>query len=379
MSNRSASAVACLSVALSLVTLPGCSTKAPQQTAVMQSVGDLGMTGRRIRIGATNLLNVNMSTVEVAADSIISATGDPGVQYNALVWKANAIPAYQRAMFHPDPLVSLVDGWTLTVQMREYFDEGGGGDLFGPQQPLAVRTSLRLEAATDSAVAARLEPEVYGRLRRFVYAWAEQHPLDNPLFLRRSIVEAVADVLGAERLGGMSTLGSMAEMAQDAQQMALVFASHMPKEIRWQSELLIASLTDSLRFNSLLTAIEHMEVIEETTRFLRETPGLLASERAAVFREISEERLEMLREIDRQRLMTLQELMTWARAEREAMLAEMAGMVAREREAVFADVDAITRGVVDHIFLRLVQVGAALVVVAFVGLWLLGRARSRAA
>ncbi|MGD8868636.1 MAG: hypothetical protein PVI01_13445, partial [Gemmatimonadales bacterium] len=168
MSNRSVSAAACLSVALALVTLPGCSTKAPQQTAVMQSVGDLGMTGRRIRIGATNLLNVNMSMIELTADSIISATRDPEVQYNALVWKANAIPAYQRAMFHPDPLVSLVDGWTLTVQMREYFDEGGGGDLFGPQQPLAVTISQRLEAATDSAVAARLEPEVYGRLRRFV-------------------------------------------------------------------------------------------------------------------------------------------------------------------------------------------------------------------
>ena len=378
MSNRSVSAAACLSVAFSLVTLPGCSTKAPEQTAVMQSVGDLGVTGRRIRVGATNLLNVYMSMVEVSADSIIAATTDPGVQYNALVWKANAIPAYQRSMFHPDPLISFVDGWTLTVQMRQYFETGDGGDLFGPQQPFAVRTSKRLEAATDSAVAARLEPEVYSRLRRFVYAWSEQHPLDNPLFLRRSVAEVVADVLGEERLGGMSTLGSMAEMAQDAQQMALVFAGHMPKEIRWQSELLIASLTDSLRFNSLLTAIEHMEVIEETTRFLRETPGLLASERAAVFREISEERLEMLQEIDRQRLTTLQELMAWARAEREAMLAEMAGMVAREREAVFADVDAITRGVVDHIFLRLVQVGAALVVVAFVGLWLLGRARSRA-
>jgi len=366
-----------LPLGLALSTLPGCSTKAPEQTAVMQSVGDLGVTGRRIRVGATNLLNVSTSMVELTADSIIDATTDPGVQYNALVWKANAIPAYQRAMFHPDPLVSFVDGWTLTVQMREYFEAGGGRELFGPQQPFAVRASQRLEAATDSAVAARMESEVYGRLRRFVYAWSEQHPLDNQLFLRRSVAEVVADVLGAERLGGMSTLGSMAEMAQDAQQMALVFASHMPKEVRWQSELLIASLTDSLRFNSLLAAIEQMEVMQETTRFLRETPNLIASERAAAFREINEERLETLREIDRQRLTTLQEVTAWASSEREAMLAEMARMVAGEREAVFTDVEAITRGVVDHIFLRLVQVGAVVVVLAFVGLWLFGRSRTR--
>lgn len=377
MSNRVVTVAVYLSVSLSLASVLGCSTKAPQQTAVMRSVGDLGMTGRRIRVGATNLLNVYMSTVEVAADSIISATADPGVQYNALVWKANAIPAYQTAMFHPDPLISFVDGWTLTVQMREYFEAGGGADLFGPQQPLAVLTSQRLEAATDSAVSARLEPAVYDRLRSFVYAWAEQHPLDNPLFLRRSVAEVVADVLGAERLGGMSTLGSMAEMAQDAQQMALVFAGYMPKEVRWQSELLIASLTDSLRFNSLLAAIEQMEVMQETARFLRETPELVTRERAAVFREINTERMETLREIDRQRLATLQEMMTWARSEREAMLAEMVRVVASEREAVLADVDEITRGVVDHIFLRLVQVGAAVVVLAFVGLLLLGRRRAR--
>jgi hypothetical protein len=342
----------------------------------MQSIGDLGVTGRRLRVGATNLLNNYMIYVEVTADSISAATTDPGVQYNALVWKTNAIPAFQRAMFHPDPLVSFIDGWTLSVQMREYFDTGDGRELFGPQQALALATARELEFATDSAVATKLEPAVHDRLRSFVYSWAEQHPLDNPLFLRRSVAEAAADVLGAERLGGMSTLGSMAEMAQDAQQMALVFASYMPKEVRWQSELLIASLTDSLRFNALLAAIDRMEVMEETSRFLREAPGLMASERAAVFREIDDERLALLQELDRQRLTTLQEIMAWARVEREAMLGEMAAMVASEREAVFTDVEAMARGIVDHIFLRIAQIGAVCVVLVLVGLWLLGRRRA---
>jgi hypothetical protein len=376
MGNRISATAVYLPVALALASLPGCSTKAPEQTAVMQSVGDLGVTGRRIRVGATNLLNSYMSIVEVTADSIIAETTDPGVWYNALVWKANAIPAFQRAMFHPDPLVSFVDGWTLSVQMREYFEAGGGREMFGPQQSFAVTSSRRLEVATDSAVSARLGPEVHGRLRRFVYDWAEQNPLDNPLFLRRSVSEAAADVLGAERLGGLGTLGSMAQMAQDAQQMALVFAGYMPKEVRWQSELLIASLTDSLRLNSLLAAVENMEVLVETTRFLREAPDLITRERTAAFDEISEERLAVLGELDRARLHTLQEIMAWARSEREIALAEMARMVASEREAVFADVDAITRGVVDHIFLRLVQVGGVLALLILVGLWLFGRARA---
>lgn len=379
MLNRISATEFCLPVALALAFLSGCSAKAPEQTAVMQSVGDLGVTGRRLRVGATNLLNSYMSIVEVTADSIIAETTDPGVQYNALVWKANAIPAFQRAMFHPDPLVSFVDGWTLSVQMREYFEAGSGRDLFGPQQPFAVTNTRRLEVATDSAVSARLGQQVHDRLRRFVYAWAEQHPLDNPLFLRRSVAEAAAEVLGAERLGGLSTLGSMAEMAQDAQQMALVFAGYMPKEVRWQSELLVASLTDSLRFNSLLASVENMEVLMETARFLREAPDLIARERTAAFDEISEERLAVLSEIDRERVQTLQEMMAWARSEREVAMEEMARIIASEREAVFADVDTITRGIVDHIILRLVQVGAVLAVLMLVGLWLFGRARASSA
>ena len=161
-------------------------------------------------------------------------------------------------------------------------------------------------------------------------------------------------------------------MAQDFQQMALVYAGQIPKEVRWQSELLIASLADSLRFHSFLAAIDDMEVMVETTRFLREAPSTLTEEREAVFREIQEERIQMLREIDRQRMVTLQEILAWARLEREAMLEEMAGIVAEEGE----DLGEIARRVVDHVFLRLLQVGAVLVLLAFVGFWALGRTRT---
>ncbi|MGW8267179.1 MAG: hypothetical protein ACWGSQ_12495, partial [Longimicrobiales bacterium] len=324
MLNRIGASVICLSIAVFPAFLTGCSTLAPQQATVIEEVGDIDMSRHRIRVAATNALYGYMSSVELTADSIIGATSDPGVKYNALVWKANAIPAYQQAMFHPDPLISFADGWAMTVQMREYFEVGNGRELFGPQQRFAVSSSRQMETATDEAVRANLEPEEHDRLRRFVYDWAARHPLDNPLFLRRSVTEAAAEELGAERLGGAGAVGSMAEMAQDFQQMALVYAGQIPKQVRWQSELLIASLADSLRFHSFLAAIDDMEVMVETTRFLREAPSILTAEREAVFREIQEERIQMLREIDRQRMVTLQEILAWARLEREAMLEEMA-------------------------------------------------------
>jgi hypothetical protein len=369
--NRIGTSAFYLPMALSLPLLSGCRTMAPQQATVIEEVGDVDVSRQRLRVAAMNSMYLYMSSVELTADSIIGTATDPDVRRNALAWKTNAIPAIQRAMLYPDPLVAFVDGWAMTVQMREYFEEGNGRGLFGPEQPHAVSSSRRMEMATDTAVAARLQPEVYDRLRRFVYDWAAEYPLDNPLFLRRSLTEAVAEELGEVRAGGLGTVGSMAEMAQDFQQMAQVYAGYMPKEILWQSELLIASLTDSLRFDTLLAAIDRMAVMEATTSFLRETPALLAEEREAVFREVQEERIEMLREIDRQRLMTLQEILAWARVEREAMLEEMASIVGNEGEAL----GEITRAVVDHVFLRLLQVGAVLVLLALLGFWVIRRAR----
>jgi DNA-binding LacI/PurR family transcriptional regulator len=105
-------------------------------------------------------------------------------------------------------------------------------------------------------------------------------------------------------------------------------------------------------------------------------PDIIAEERAAVFREINGERAIILSDIDRQRIATLQEITAWANSEREIMFEEMARMVAEEREAVFADADDIALAVVDHIFLRLVQIGAVVAVLALVGVWLLRRGRT---
>ncbi|MGW8265429.1 MAG: hypothetical protein ACWGSQ_03625, partial [Longimicrobiales bacterium] len=46
-------------------------------------------------------------------------------------------------------------------------------------------------------------------------------------------------------------------------------------------------------------------------------------------------------------------------------------LVGKEGEAL----GEIARGVVDHIFLRVLQVGAVLVLLTFLGVWILGRAR----
>lgn len=369
---------------LALLTAGCVSTKAPEQTAVMEQLG-VEVTAQRLRVSVHTSSNWFMSSVEIMADSIMRlAVADPVVRHNALKWKTNGIPAIQRAVYQADPFISYMDGWTLLVQMRQYYQTGGGQDDFGPYQGLAVDRLLLLEDMTIEAVnEMRTHGERRGRAEAFVYQWADAHPITNNLFQRRSVSEYVADMLGEKQGGGFSSIGTMTEMAGDAQQMAVVMSSYLPKQAAWQTELLIAELMDSLRVAGTLSAIDDMEVARATAAFMRTTPELIASERAAVFLEIAEERYDILSDIERQRIATLAELTALVTAEREAILRQMAAMIAAERAALMEGtaeltVDAFreTRALVNHLMLIITILGAALVVVLFFGVPVMARRMS---
>ncbi len=345
------------------------STKAPETTGTMDAFG-VDDNARRVRLAAQNLANLYMSTVELTADSIRKLSRDPAVQYAALEWKANAIPAFQRAMYQADPLVSFIDGWTLIVQMRQYYDTGTGRTRFGPYQDIAVNGILTVETKIDSTLRANRDPAVYERFHQFVYSWADAHPL-NDLYLRQSVGEFALTQLSEDRPEGFGQLGTLTEFATDAQQMSLMLATYIPKEVRWQSELLIGSLADTTRLSPVLAAVDSMAVLQAITRLLEQTPGLIADERAALFREISRERLAILENLEGQRIATLEAAVDLINSEREGTMLEIAAMIASERGAITEAIDGTraalmteTRGVIDHIVWRVIQVGFVFLLIA---------------
>ena len=361
---------ALLSLMVALLAQSACmSTKAPEKTATMEAYG-IRQSSRVVRLSAQNLANPYMSTVELAADSIIRISGDPAVRYAALDWKANAIPAFQRAMYQTDPFVSYVDGWTLIVQMRQYYDTGAGRYRFGPYQDIAVDGIRAVETRIDSSVSVHQDSALHQKLNGFVYNWADSHPL-NDLYLRQSVGEFVIRHMGDDRPEGLAQLGTLTEMAIDAQQMSLMLATYIPKEVRWQSELLIGSLADTTRLSPVLAAVDSMAVLRAITELLERTPGLIADERAALFREISRERLAILENLEGQRIATLEAAVDLINSEREGTMREVAAMVASERGAITEAIDGTraalmteTRGVIDHIVWRVIQVGFVFLLIA---------------
>jgi hypothetical protein len=153
--------------------------------------------------------------------------------------------------------------------------------------------------------------------------------------------------------------------------MSLMLATYIPKEVRWQSELLIGSLADTTRLSPVLAAVDSMAVLQALTELLEQTPGLIAEERAALFREVSRERLAILENLERQRIATLQTAVDLINSERQNTVREVSAMIASERSAI---TDAIadskvaimdgSRGVIDHIVWRVVQVGAIFLLIA---------------
>jgi len=361
-----------------LPVLSACSTKAPTESAVQSSIGMTSLSARRVRIASDHSGSGFMWTVEISADSIILATEDPVVGRNALVWKANAIPALQTATHHPDPLVSFMDGWTLMVMMEEYFETGRGRDLFGEQQPIAVNAMRNAVQRVEANVRRTLEGRgEYQPFYDFVHDWAADNPLNNDLFLHRSVAISAADILGEQQMGGLSSLGTMEEMALDAQTMARSYLAYTFKTVLWQTELMIESMMDTTLITPLLDSVDRMAVISAATHLLESTPDMIASERALILTEM-ERMLEA--SLDR----------TFARVsgERAVIMAEVEAMIAREREIIFEELGAMTPeimdqvgeeaiSIVDHVLLRLAIGIVVLLVLLGLGLMIL-RPRGRA-
>lgn len=326
-------------------------------------MGSVALPSRRVRVGADHTATAFMNAVEITADSIMVATDDPEVRTQALAWKANAIPALQTVTHHPDPLVSFVDGWTLMVMMENYFATGRGRDIFGPQQPIAVDAMRAVNARVEDDVRRILEGRGdYQFFHDFVQRWAADHPLENDLYLHRSVGVAAADILGDERLGGLSSLGSMEEMALDAQTMARSYLAYAFKTILWQTELLVISMMDTTLISPLLSSVDRMAVTEAATRLMEATPGMVASERALI-----------LAETERMLDASLDRTFAMVREERGLIMADVAAMIAAEREAIFAEMRAMTPeimdqvrvdavSIVDHVLWRLAIAGIVLLV-----------------
>jgi hypothetical protein len=357
-----------VALTISAACLPKVQTESPL-TATYENVS---VTTAELRIQVLELTRQVSRLIETAADSIRNETDEPDVRRHALEWKAYSIPSVHEAGLQPDPLVALADIWALGEQMARYFRDGAGRDRLGPFQLTAITTSERIvQAARRLAQGTSYTGDV-PRGDSIIQEWADQHPLDNHIYARESIVTYWAEFARGGTAGIAEVVGGLELSVGEVTDRLALHNEYLVKQLRWSLELMADGMLERRDIDSVLTTV--MTALDKVEALADSAPELLHSELGRVLATIREERLAVLADVDRQRMATLSDLMTERDTILQALTAERTAAIAELDSVLVQSVLLLSEDLVDRLFWRLVQLVAVLLLAAgvagvFVMVW----------
>ena len=347
----------------------GCaSTAAPRRSKLQEQIGKGTMSATELRMRVDEAADRLGGMLEYAADQIRSKSSDPAVRRRALLWKADGVPALYAAAFRPDPLAGGFDLWVLLVQMELYFTEGAGKTAFGAEQPIAV-AAVREMRASGEQTAALISgtPEQLARHRADVEAFARAHPIETSFSARASATAELAKFFDQQDLGTFAIVGQAGNTLEDLSLRFNSYSTLLPKEIRWQGELLAGEVIGRENLRATLDDIDEIgKFARRADAVLADVPGTVRSASGPIGELVDAQRKELLAAIDLERA-TVTAFVTAERqaatdAIREERKAAFEGL-AKERAAALLEIDAISKrsvdaaaerahGVVDYVFWR---------------------------
>ena len=347
------------------------------------------MSAAQLRQHLDELTYIYSSTIEQAADQVIAATPDRRVRQHALLWKINAIPAAQRAIFGPDPAVALIDAMAFSMQMAAYFESGRGRNDLGPSYIIALNAARRMESeAVGLAQRLKADGDI-SRLRNELRSWVAQNPVAPDFVHRPTVIPEMSSMFPEKPLGTLNMVGNLALSVDDITHQLSANLNLLPKQARWQAELLLTAMPGEAGISSGLASLTGLtSELEQVVHVVTQAPDLVAREREALLAALAQERtialetvrlerLALLADIDQQREETLDHLVR----ERVAVMENLQALVTAERRAVLEAVEQMRKDlleeaeaagdrmvakamaqsklVIDHGMLRLAQLGAA--------------------
>ena len=266
------------------------------------------MSAADLRARVNDLADRLAGALERTADRISAEARDPEVRRRALAFKADAIPAVYTAAYRADPLVAAVDTWGLAFQVREYLENGAGRDAFGAQHPLARAEARDLLAAADASVRGMAASQkVFDAARVKVQSWTAKHPIERAISSRSSVAPVLAEWRSEDR-DAFFAVGEVTDTIQNISERLNTYAAQMPRQLRWQAELLIAELADEHDVPGLLgaagqavreaVAAERRAVLEDVNGQRQQTLDYLTAERVAALAALRQERIEALAAVE---------------------------------------------------------------------------------
>jgi hypothetical protein len=320
---------------------------ARRQTDIMEQSRKVSVSAAVLRARVNDLVERFAGRIELTADRISAEANDDALRRRALILKVDAIPAVYTAGFRADPLAAAVDVWGFAFQFSQYMETGAGQYAFGPKQPLVQECARDLLADADAVIKAiAIRPEHFDQARARVAGWAMTHPVEYAFSSRASGSALVVELRSDDR-DVFLDVGAVSDVIENLSERLNTYAAQLPKQARWQAEILITGMTGVLGVEGALGDVHDVgTAARRATDLLSEVPGLLGAERDI----LAVERRAILADVNSQRGQTL-EYMT---AERFAILAAareeriaLVSALRQERIETLIEVDAIKTRAVD--------------------------------
>ena len=315
-----------------------CSAVPEQQGLLEAEIPDAKVSSRNLRAMVSEYVPSYAHKIEATADKILAGSEDPSMRRNALLWKINAISAGFGAASRPDPLASYFDLWVLTRQMRHLF-ELAEQPQFGPWQADAIATCQQLDVRLVE-INNKLDSHLTF-VESFVEETAREHPMSDLYFDRTPLATENIEKIHRPKHDVLHVVASMQDDVKDMQRLSALYAEYLPKQARWQAELLALDMHKS-------------PVVESTLADLTVASSAmhqLAASASKMQKNLDHQLAAMPQLVDTQRQLATQDLiqmqaatLAQLRAEREAVMLA----VHQEQQAVRQWVQATATGSVDR-------------------------------
>jgi len=365
---------------LVLVGTGGCKVTTPghQMEEAVHAKADVAVSAQQIRLRMRALVEPLGGAIVESADLISAGTTNREVRREALLWKLEGVPALREALFRPNPYAAIMDSWVLTWQMTDYFEKGSGKEALGSSAPIAVTTCQYLENQIQAVTASMMISGDVSDARQFAQAWAETHPIRHSIGSRESTLSRVTEFQLKEKFSTQELAGNLLETLDDLARRVDIYSVQLLDQSRWQAELFALDMADNYQLEramplaeaavqSATNAVEIMKRLEpavhDSLTVAETAPELISRERAAAIQAAQQEITRTLEFIQAERIATLQQVTK----ERETALLELHHTIADERKLLTADIELISRKVVDHTILRVAQLTAVILLAVFTG------------
>jgi hypothetical protein len=302
--------LASIAVLLAIAVLPGCSLisfKSPERP-----LSDRDMNARILtRELTTNFLAASTRNT----DTILAVETDPVIIEHTLRWELGVIESSRQAEMQLAPLMSLLDTWTLALQLQGFLSEGRpGGKLFGKHQ--AGLRAITDEYADGAHTLARslLSSKEFTEYQSFVTSYVQTHPVMDLRFARPSVLTEWTRQKGAQT-NLLDAVGTISQALADTSQRLEIYGDTVPQQAMRRTQLVLHD--SGYEASDVRAALVRLDGrLERLTTVAEGSP-------------------ELVREAEAELRASLQELFDRLDASTRATGA----MVHREREALFADVE----------------------------------------